>query len=200
MKKLFALVLMIAICASMIFAGGSPESTATAKEPAQKDTLVVAVATEPTTLHPATTSLVYDEILLLQIYGNLLRYDADMNIVPDLAESYEVIDDTHIKFKLRDNLKFSDGTPITATDVAASLLAIKNSKAAAVKAKWYDHCDIQDDLNFTVVTSNPSSSVLDGIATKCHIAPAKLLESGHDFNKSPVSSGPYMVKEWAQGQ
>lgn len=53
------------------------------------------------------------------IYGNLYRRSPDGQIVSELANSYTVNDDfTSYTFTLKDNLKFSDGSPLSAEDVA----------------------------------------------------------------------------------
>ena len=56
-----------------------------------KDTLIVGISSEPTSLNPVETSLVYNDAVLRLIYDNLIRLDDEMNYVPHLAESYEAI-------------------------------------------------------------------------------------------------------------
>lgn len=197
MKKIIGIIVM-ALLAFSLFAGGTKE--AAAETSVARDNLVIAVSTEPTTLHPATTNVVYDELVLKMLYGTLMRYDEDMNVVPYLAEKFEKIDDTHYKFTLYADMKFSDGTPITSADCAASIQAIHDSKVAKSKASWYQETEIIDDRTFVVVLNAPTANFMDGLISKCYIAPKALLEGDNDFNSNPVGSGPYMLESWSQGQ
>ena len=57
------------------------------------------------------------------VYDGLVKYDRTMTLKPALAESYAISDDgLTYRFKLRPNLRFSNGEPLTASDVKASLL------------------------------------------------------------------------------
>ena len=66
MKKIIGIIVM-ALLAFSLFAGGTKE--AAAETSVARDNLVIAVSTEPMTLHPATTNVVYDELVLKMLYG-----------------------------------------------------------------------------------------------------------------------------------
>src|SRR5690625_2462927 len=72
------------------------------------------------TLDPAKASLLSEFYVIWGCFNSLLKYDADMNIVPDLAESYETIDGG-IEFILRKGVKFHNGDEFTAEDVKFTL-------------------------------------------------------------------------------
>ena len=202
MRKLLA-ILSIVMMAMMIVSCSGEEKEGNAAAPAeegQRDDLVIAISTEPTTLRPASTALVYDEVVINQLYGRLLYHDMDMKVHPYLAESWEKIDDTHYKFILKDGLKFSDGSDVKSEDVAASLQAVHDNPASQSYADWYDSTEIIDDRTFIINLSAPSATFFDNLAIKCHIAPKALLEGDHDFNSAPVGSGPYKLVSWEQGE
>lgn len=77
------------------------------------------------TLDPAFISDAADVQLLLQLYAGLTRLDEEGEPYPSLAESWTISDDARVyTFRLRDDLRFSDGSPLTAQDVRRSWLRI----------------------------------------------------------------------------
>jgi len=63
------------------------------------------------------------------VYASLLKYNTAGELVPDLAESYELVDNgTTYRFKLRENLKWEDGTPLTADDIIFTVRTIQDSR------------------------------------------------------------------------
>ena len=69
------------------------------------------------TLDPAGQQDTTSGVLIHHVYSTLMDIDEEGNLVPDLAESYEMKSDTEYTFKLREDACFSDGTPVTAKDV-----------------------------------------------------------------------------------
>src|SRR6476660_8975664 len=99
-------------------ATAAPAAAATAAPAAAAgNVLRIAESTWPEALAPQKASFTH-EIAVLQLnYEGLTRYDKDLKTVPAAAESWEYNKDgTEITFKLRDGLKYSDGSPLTAND------------------------------------------------------------------------------------
>ncbi len=89
-------------------------------------------AGEPQTLDQAHTSINIEEFILKDLYEGLTIYDAAGAIVPGAAESWTVSDDgTVYTFKLRDDAKWSDGSPVTAEDFVFSFQRVEDPKTAA---------------------------------------------------------------------
>ena len=85
------------------------------------DTLRMYLASEPDKLDPALNSTVDGAILVINSFAGLFTYDADQKQVPDLAESYTVSDDgLTYTFTLKDDLKWSNGDTLDATDFVYS--------------------------------------------------------------------------------
>ena len=82
--------------------GNVPAESAGPAEPAKKDTLVVGISVEPQTLNVAEVGLLYTDTVNRLLYDTLVRLDQDMNVVPQLAESFEPLSDTEWKFVLRE--------------------------------------------------------------------------------------------------
>ena len=82
-----------------------------------KDSLTVAHLCDAKTLDPIGTNDVVSSGIDLHIYDTLLTLGTQGELVPQLAESYEVIDPTTYKFSLRHGVTFHNGEPFTAKDV-----------------------------------------------------------------------------------
>lgn len=86
--------------------------------------LVVALEVEPQTVDPRFATDAYSSKISHLIFSGLVDYDETFKIHPDLAESFRIDQETHYRFRLRPGLKFSDGTPLTAADVVATLASV----------------------------------------------------------------------------
>ena len=77
---------------------------------------------DPPTLDPHLTTDATSAQVIVEVFGGLVTIDKDLNVVPDLAESWDVSPDgTVYTFRLRRNATFHDGKPVTAEDVRWSL-------------------------------------------------------------------------------
>jgi peptide/nickel transport system substrate-binding protein len=88
--------------------------------PVQAQTLRWASAGDPLTLDPYSQNESLTNMMNGQTYERLVMRDKQLNIVPQLAASWQQTDPTHWRFKLRPGVKFQDGTPFTADDVVFS--------------------------------------------------------------------------------
>lgn len=115
----------------------APEPTAaTAAEPTAApvaeggNILRIADATWPDTLDPQKSSFANEIAILLQNYEGLTRYDKDLKTVPAAAEKWEYNGDaTQVTFTLRDGLKYSDGSPLTAQDFANAVYRVLDPRS-----------------------------------------------------------------------
>lgn len=91
------------------------------------------------TLDPAVIASIYDANIAQMIYTNLVTFDSSLHVIPDAASSWTISGKgTIYTFHLRPNLKFSDGTPITASDFAYSIdRALSQSLCTVDDAKSY---------------------------------------------------------------
>ncbi|MDR3165919.1 MAG: peptide ABC transporter substrate-binding protein [Synergistaceae bacterium] len=79
----------------------------------------------PDSVDPGITPETYSAVILYNLFEGLLTYDAQNNIIPGQAEKWELSDDGLVyTFHLRDGLKWSDGTPLTAEDFRYSWLRV----------------------------------------------------------------------------
>ncbi|MDN5900978.1 MAG: ABC transporter substrate-binding protein, partial [Brachybacterium sp.] len=97
--------------------------------------LVVGVTTDIDTLFPWTATQFQAIDVLSQIYGTLTEFDDELEVVPGIAEDWEVSEDgLTYTFTLREGIVFSDGSELTAEDVVFSFTSIMDEETAAVSA------------------------------------------------------------------
>lgn len=124
-RPLLALIALVAAAALVgrllpIPLGGQPDRTSAASTGAA-DGSVTVLAGAPASIDPAHHSDLGSARFVSQLYETLTAVDPSLQIRPALAASWQVSDNgTKVTFKLRDNLQFSDGSPLTASDVVHS--------------------------------------------------------------------------------
>jgi len=182
------------------------QSSASAATPAYGDTLVEGTIGEASTLIPILASDSASHSVAAQIYNGLIKYDKDLKIVGELAESYQITPDgLTITFKLRRNVTWHDGKPFTARDVLYTYRVIidpKTPTAYSEDFKQVASVTAPDPYTVVVRYAKPFAPALASWGTS--ILPAHLLE-GKDITKSPlarkpVGTGPFRFKEWVSGQ
>lgn len=238
MKKV-SLILAAVMASSMILSacGGSKtadpsagattnasngETTASAGETTNGLDLAVRIGPDPETIDPALNSAVDGANMIVQAFESLLIVDSENKIVPGQAESYEVSEDgLTYTFKLRDGLKWSDGTPLTANDFVYSWKRLADPNTAAPYAadmlgyiKGYEEAakgDIDalkvsapDDKTFVVELSVPCVyfSKLVTHASMVPVEKATIDANGEQWTLKPetyVSNGPLKMIEWVPG-
>ena len=179
----------------------STETKAAAEATVAKDTLIIATANETPSMTTNLHNAVAGDYMNKMTHNGLFMQDEDMNIVPDLCESYEIVSDTEWVFKLHQGVKFHNGAEMTAKDVVASINQCKNSPEVAQYGKAIASIEAVDDYTVKIVTDGPQSGLLSDLTHHGnYVLPADLIESGHDFNKEPIGTGPYKFVEWKKGE
>jgi peptide/nickel transport system substrate-binding protein len=137
------------------------------------------------------------------IYNGLVKYDKDLNLTGDLAESWDIEDGgKRIVFHLRHDVRWEDGVPFTAQDVLFGFRTIINPDTPTAYAGDFlevKQATAPDDFTFVVEYKRPFAPALSSWGNIV-ILPKHLLE-GRDITKSPlirkpVGLGPYRLKEW----
>jgi len=140
------------------------------------------------------------------VFNGLVKYDRDMKVVGDLAESWDISEDgLEITFHLRRGVKWHDGHPFTAEDVLFSYrLTIDPKTPTAYAGDFLRVADARviDPHTFRVTYEEPFAPALTSWGAS--ILPRHLLE-GTDITRTPLSrhpigTGPYRFKEWKTGQ
>jgi oligopeptide transport system substrate-binding protein len=206
------------LLALILLAGLSAFSTALAAEPASK--IVFQLDIEPQRMDPTMNDYAYGSYALQNLFRGLCKFSETGEVVPGLAESYDVSEDGLVyTFHLRTGLKWSDGSPLTAADFEYSWKRVLNPELASETA-----------YSMYTVIKNGSEYFLDGTATADDVgikalddvtlqveltAPApyfpsmtaatayfpvkkEVIEADPNWewnDKTYVSNGPFMLKE-----
>ena len=247
-KKVLALILTAAMVVGLAACGGSTSNDAasttdgtttegTTTEASDNQTgdetteatastgekiLSVQVGPDPETIDPALNSAVDGGNMLLHSFECLLAVDENGQLVPGQAESWETSEDGLTwTFHLRDGLKWSDGSDLTANDFVYSWKRVCDPMVAAPYAETvlsmvegYDKA-IEGDLdalqvaaqddNTLVVTLNAPCSYFGSLAAFATLSPVQeaTVEANGDAwatsAETYISNGPFYVSEWVPG-
>jgi peptide/nickel transport system substrate-binding protein len=190
---IFLIFLSSAQC-SWAMAGGCPSCG---------DTIVVGSIGDASTLIPMLASDATSHEIAGLIYNGLVKYDKDLNLVGDLAESWDISrDGLVITFHLRKDVKWQDGVPFTAEDVIFGFKVITDPKTPTAYAGDFmevKKIEAPDPYTVRVTYKEPFVPALSSWGDIV-VLPKHLLE-GKDITKSslarnPVGLGPYRLKEW----
>jgi peptide/nickel transport system substrate-binding protein len=174
--------------------------------PAYGDALVIGSLGDASTLLPALASDTASTDVIGLVYNGLIKVDKDLNLVGDLAESWDISDDNlTITFHLRKNVKWHDGEPFTARDCLYTYKVMVDPKtptAYAEQFKQIEKAEVVDDFTFRVTSRKVFARAL--ITWSQNIMPAHLLE-GKDITTSelarhPIGTGPYRFLSWETNQ
>lgn len=224
---IFALALAVLLClcgCSSSNSAGQASNSASDQTVGDTSRFLRIASSEPFTTDPQCTDDYYD--IALNVFDRLVEVQANEDgtnsFVPSLADSWEISDDgTVYTFHLHEGVKFSNGSPLTSSDVEYTVirsLTYPDSQVDDV-AEYVVGADelvegetdklegfqAIDDHNFTItlttpyaeflaLLSIPAFSILDEDATSA---------AGSDFGIDPsvtVGTGPFVFKEWTPGE
>ena len=226
MKKLLALALALAMVLSLALMSGcgssktsSGSAAATGSADATGKQLVAEIGPNPETLDPALNSAVDGGNMLIFAFDCLLNVDKDNNIIAGAAEKWECSDDGLTwTFHLRKDLKWSDGSALTANDFVYSWKRVADPATAAPYAetvlgmvKGFDEAQAgnvdalgvsaTDDQTFVVELTAPCPyfEKLAAFATLSPVNQATIEKNGDSWATQPESyicNGPFYISEW----
>jgi len=174
--------------------------------PVVGDTLIMGSGADAVNLLPVLSSDSASTDIQNFVYNGLVRYDKDLNIEGDLAESWEISpDNLTLTFHLRKGVRWHDGAPFTAEDVLFTYRLLVDPKTPTAYAERYlqvVEAEAVDAYTFRVRYQKPLASSL--ISWAFHVHPKHLLQ-GTDITKSPLAShpigtGPYKFVQWQRGE
>ena len=220
MHKRLAAALAAVLMAACTKQGGS--SAAGGNSWTQHGVLRWAESSEPSSLNVMLNASAVNGDLSMFIYSYAVRYDDKAQPVPDAVVEIPTVangdvskDGLKLKYKLRRNIKWQDGQPLTCADLKFTWQAVMNPHNNVVTTDGYK--DIRDidcsDPYVAVVHMKklyaPYLQQLWGVNGNAAILPAHLLSKYNDdkgslnsapYNSLPIGSGPFKVIEWQRGQ
>jgi oligopeptide transport system substrate-binding protein len=191
--------------------------TAATPAPTKPTMLRFPLAGDPTSLEPALGPELYTGWIAENLHARLLRYDENNQIVPYLAERYEVSPDSRIfTFYLRKDIKFQNGRSIVASDFKKSWERYLDPALASATGVEYlgslvgahdiisgttkelRGFEIIDDHTFKVTTTEPDPGLIQRVASPfLSVVPAEAVVEGKpEWKDKPIGAGPYKFVEW----
>ncbi|WP_165045626.1 ABC transporter substrate-binding protein [Adlercreutzia sp. ZJ138] len=132
------------------------------------------------------------------IQSTLITTDVNLGFKNDLATSYECSEDGLTwTFHIRDDVRFTDGEPLTATDVAFTINSIATGEASECDLSMVDETVVVDNTTVEIRLKKPFNALLYTLAV-VGIVPEHAY--GNDYGKNPIGSGRYVLEQWDQGQ
>lgn len=197
-RKWFGMIVLAIFIFSFVLAGcnqSKPNESSSENSNNNHDELILAMGSEPETGFDPTTGWGRYGSPLFQ--STLLKRDNKLNIVNDLATEYEVNEEGNVwTVNMRDDVKFSDGQPLTAEDVVFTFeTASKNG--SVVDLSVLDQVEAVNDYTVKFTLKEPQSTFVNSLIGT-GIVPKHAYSA--DYAENPVGSGPFQLVQWDKGQ
>src|SRR6266851_3742530 len=186
--------------------------------------MVIGFLGDATSLNPLVATDGQSYIAEWPMFDSLLELDQNLNVRPLLAESWEVSrDGLTYTFKLKKGVRWHDGKPFTARDVAFTFYSVLDPKVTTPHRAYFDALvgfpeltakenpkrpeelavrpiEVVDDHTVRFRLRYPSGSLLAVLTNpRAGIVPEHLLK-GADLNRKPVGTGPFKFVEWRRAE
>jgi len=162
------------------------------------------ISEEPDTLDPHKSSAAVSAGILRLIGDPLIFKGLNNDYLPGLATEWSVSEDGLTwTFKLREDVKFHDGTALNAEAYVKTFQrAIAPETASPIAGSLLGevaNIEVIDDYNFSITLEKPNADFEENLTDTGRllpISPAALEKYGDDIGRNPVSTGPFMFKDW----
>lgn len=180
----------------------------------------VGLSAEPTSIDPHYHDAFYNTSVLFNLYDGLITLDDTMQVQPGLAESWEIVSPTVWRFKLRDGVKFHDGSTFGAEDVIYSIRRIKDGHVINSPSPFTTYVSTISDIRdmgsnvIEIETAGPDPVLLNNLSFVGIISspkddikfveaddPIDTWPESLEFNegKLAIGTGPYKFKSFKTG-
>lgn len=141
------------------------------------------------------------EAVHVNMFDYLVKKDRNQKVQPDLATSWEIINDKTWRFKLREGVTFHNGDPFTAEDVKFTLERVAQDQKLLEYGNYKQIKEVKiiDPHTIEIITNESEPVLLNRLSRLgSGILPSKYIKekSWDEFLKSPVGTGPYKFQEW----
>ncbi len=206
--------LLLAACAAQ----DSPQPAPAGPVPGRGGTFHLAL--EPAhTLDPALVDDAYGSTVANQVFGGLVQWDSDLNVLPDVAQSWTVSPDgREYHFELRHNARFHNGRQVVAEDFVYSFTRLLDPRQVprgiiqdyltriegvedfnSGRAETIRGLEAPDPFTLVIRLARPYSSFLSVLGMdQAKVVPREEIErlGAEEFGRHPVGTGPFRLAEW----
>lgn len=168
--------------------------------------LRIGLSGEVTSLDPHFLAAQPNLTVARHVFESLTDVDAQTKLIPGLAESWRVLDAKTWEFTLRRDVKFHDGSPLTAEDVAFSLqrpLSIKGSPGGfASYVRAVASTTVADKRTLRIKTRYPYGALPEDLNSILIVSKKAALKAGpedFDSGKAMIGTGPYKFSRYRRG-
>ncbi|MUV36799.1 Periplasmic oligopeptide-binding protein [Lentibacillus sp. JNUCC-1] len=181
----------------------------------EDNTLTVDLASDPVSLDPHAANDGNSLYVMNAMYDTLVQMNTDLEIEPGLAESFEQIEDTVWEAKLREGVKFHDGSELNAEVVKANLDRVRDPDIASPLSFLFDmieSVEVEDEYTVHITTKYPFSALPSHLAHPGgHMISMDLIEKSYDaldegndpftvVNENPIGTGYFKYKDRVNGE
>jgi peptide/nickel transport system substrate-binding protein len=185
------------------------ESTAQQQSAGPHGEIVEALVNNPVQFNPILTSDLIGIGITNRIFSGLVQISAKMEVQPDIATKWSTSPNgLEWTFELRKDVKWHDGQPLTAEDVAYTYNAIKDKGYTGTKASAFtslEKATVVDPYTVKFTLKEPFAPFLTSL--NMGILPKHLFDKEpvakmkeNPLNRKPVGNGPWKFKEWKEGE
>jgi len=202
-RNLFVLctVLVVLVAVSSAFAAGVAEQAPAAQK---SQTLTIGVSQEAVGLDPHIVTAFSSMRRLDLLYNRLVRLDENMQVVPDLAESWEIPNNLTYIFHLRKGVKFHNGREMTADDVKYSLERVLDPATASPGRSYIStisKIEVVDAYTVKLTLSSPLASLLDALTSNnISIVPREAVQEHGNLQRVAVGHRAVYAQRMGGGQ
>ena len=177
-----------------------------ATAPAAQETLRIGVEAGPTSLDPHFASLITNIAFARHVFQPLVEQDHQQVLRPAIATAWRIVNDTTWELTLDPNARFSDGTPVTAGDIAFTISRagdVPNSPSSFRYAtRPIARVEAVDARTIRIVTHQPTPLLLNFLSLVMIVPERNREATTSDYNagRAMLGSGPYRFVSWQPGQ
>lgn len=175
---------------------------------AQERNATIGISAPPASFDPHYFTHAPSFMVQMHVYQSLVWRDRTNQVIPSLAERWEMLPDgAGWDFHISPDARFSDGTPVTATDVAATFARLPNVPNSPGRLTIYTNriraVEVLSDSTVRLLTHGPAPLLPEDLIPVM-IVPAKVAQEAttQDFNsgRAAIGSGPYRLLQYTQGE
>lgn len=210
-KKFMSMILILVLVLSMTVGCSSDkdngvkdtgENTNTeGKDTVEADNkeVIIAIEADIVSLDPQGHNDVESMRISNLLFDTLFKLDEDLKAQPSLVEDWSQPSETEWDLKIKQGVKFHDGTEMKAEDVAFSIERSKESAVVQHVLEQVEKVEVLDDYTVRVTTKEPFAPFINTLVhAGVSIMPKAYVESDDNWN-NPIGSGPYKFVEWVSG-